>query len=82
MKEGVQRRATKMIPSFRNLPYEERLKRLGMFSLRCRRLKGDMMEMFKMIRGIDEVNLESFLFLLLHHLLDSPFSSKSMQQTQ
>ena len=40
--EGLQRRATKMIQSFRNLSYEERLKRLGMFLLRCRRLKGDM----------------------------------------
>ena len=34
MLEGVQRRASKMIPSLKNLLYEERLKRLGMFSLR------------------------------------------------
>ena len=53
----VQRRATKMIPSLRNISYEERLKRLGMFSLRHRRLRGDMTGMFKMIRGIDKVNL-------------------------
>ena len=31
MLEEVQRRATKMIPSLRNLSYEERLKRLGVF---------------------------------------------------
>ena len=31
MLEEVQRSATKMIPSLRNLPYEGRLKRLGMF---------------------------------------------------
>ena len=31
MLDGVQRRATKMIPSLRNLSYEERLKRLGVF---------------------------------------------------
>ena len=54
--EGVQRRATKMFPSLRNL-YEERLKRLGMFSLRRRRLMGDVIEVFKMIQGIDKVNL-------------------------
>ena len=30
---------------------------LGMFSLRRRRLKGDMIKVFKIIRGIDKVNL-------------------------
>ena len=49
--------ATKMIPSLRNLSYEERSKRLGMFSLRRRKLRGDMIEEFKMIRGVDKVNL-------------------------
>ena len=28
-----------------------------MFSVRCRRLRGDMIEAFKMIHGIDKVNL-------------------------
>ena len=46
-----------MITSLRNLSYEERLKRLGMFSFRRRRLRGDIIEVFKMIRGIDKVNL-------------------------
>ena len=59
MLEGVQRRATKMILSLRNLAYEESLKRLDMFLLRRRRLRGDMIEVFKMIYGltIDKVNL-------------------------
>ena len=57
MLEGVQRRATKMIPRLRNLSYEERLKRLCMFSLRLRKLRFDMIEVFKMIRGIGKVNL-------------------------
>ena len=50
MLEGVQRRAIKMIPSLRNLSYEERMKRLGRFFLRRRRLRGDMIEVFKMTR--------------------------------
>ena len=57
MLEGVQRRATKMIPGLRNLSYEERLKKLGMFSLRSRRLRGDMIEAFKTIHGIVKINL-------------------------
>ena len=60
MLEGVQRRAIKMFPTYRNLSYEERLKRLGMFSIRRRRLRGDMIEMFKMIHGIGKVNLGNF----------------------
>ena len=44
MLEGVRRRSTKMIASLRNLSYEERL---GMFSLGHRRLRGDMIEVFK-----------------------------------
>ena len=62
MLEGVQRRATKMIQSLRNLSYEERLKRLGMFTLRRRRLRGEMIEVFKIIHGIDKgKSWEAFL---------------------
>ena len=57
MLEGSQRRATKMIPSLRKLSYEERLKRLGMFSLRRRRLRSDMTEVFKVVHGMEKVNL-------------------------
>ena len=57
MLEGVQRRATEMIPIFQKLSYEERLKRLGMFSLSRRRLRGDMVELLKMIHGMDKVDI-------------------------
>ena len=60
MFERVQRRTTIIISSLKNFSYEERLKRFGMFSLRHRRLRGDMIEMFKIIHGIDKVNLWRF----------------------
>ena len=52
-----------MTPSLRNLSYEDRLKRMGKCSLRRRRLRGDMIEMFKMIHGIDKVNMGKLLYI-------------------
>ena len=46
-----------MIPSVRKLSYEERLKKLGMFSLSRRRLRKKMIEVLKIIHGMDKVNL-------------------------
>ena len=60
MLEGIQRRTTKIISSLRNLSYEERLKKLGKISLRCRRLRGNMIEVFKIIHWVDKVNLGKF----------------------
>lgn len=45
--ERVQRRATKLIPGFRDFTYKERLEKLKLPSLAYRRLRGDMIECFK-----------------------------------
>ena len=45
--EAVQRRATKRIPGFSNLEYTERLKKLTLTTLVCRRARGDMLDTFK-----------------------------------
>jgi len=42
--EGVQRRATKMVPGLHNLKYEARLRRMDLPSLLYRRLRGDVIE--------------------------------------
>ena len=58
--ERVQRRVTKMIPNLRNKPYEDRLKELDLFPLTQRRLRGDLIQTFKIIKGIDNVNCNKY----------------------
>ena len=60
--EKVQRRATKLIPSLASLPYEARLKKLNLTTLEDRRQRGDMIEAFKILKGIDKIQ-DKFLEL-------------------
>ena len=50
--ERVQKRATKLIPETSKKPYRERLQVLNFPTLKYRRYRGDMIEVFKTIKGI------------------------------
>ena len=54
--EKVQRRATKLVPEYKDLPYEDRLERLKLFPLTKRRLRGDMITTYKIINGLMDVD--------------------------
>jgi ribonuclease P/MRP protein subunit RPP40 len=49
--EKVQRRASKLVPTLRELSYPDRLRRLQLPTLAYRRLRGDMIETFKIVTG-------------------------------
>ena len=54
--EAVQARATKLIPSIRHLGYVRRLERLNLYSLEKRRLRGQLIETFKMLKGVNNID--------------------------
>ena len=61
--ERIQRRATKMIPELRDLSYEERLKECGLTTLETRRLRGDQIEVFKILNGYENIDRNMFFSL-------------------
>lgn len=61
MIENVQRRCTRQLPYLKDLSYPERLKKLNLPTLAYRRLRGDMIETYKIIKGIYDKESASFL---------------------
>ena len=58
--EGVQKRATKLVPGLRKKTYDQRLKDLGLTKLVERRFRGDMIETFKILNKNVDVKTETF----------------------
>jgi ribonuclease P/MRP protein subunit RPP40 len=61
--EKVQRKATKLVSGFRNKSYSERLNLLGLTTLERRRVRGDLIETFKIVTGREKISKEDFFQL-------------------
>ena len=61
--EGVQRRATKLVQSIKNLPYPQRLCHLKLPSLYYRRRRGDMITNYRLMNGGLDVDPDEFFSL-------------------
>ena len=65
--EKVQRRATKLIPCIRHLSYVDRLKETKLYSLEQRRLRGDLIETFKILNDLEGINKGKLFNTNPHH---------------
>ena len=59
----IQRRMTKMIQGIRNLTYKDRLKHLNLYSLERRRVRRDLIEVFKWIKGYNKEDINKVLIV-------------------
>ena len=64
MLEKVQRRATKMVDGYRGKEYEERLKKIELTTLEMRREKADLLEVFKILKGMEGLDRDHFFKML------------------
>jgi len=56
--ERVQKAATNLVPQLRKLSYPVRLKKIIITSLKDRRLRGDMIEVYKLLMGKEQIDYE------------------------
>ena len=56
--ERVQSRFTRMIPGISGLVYHERLTAQGLYSLEFRRLRRDLLETYRILKGINRVDMQ------------------------
>jgi len=78
--EKVQKRATKLVTAVKKCKYEERLKRLNLPTIKFRRIRGDMIKIYKIFsgkydatvtNGLTDRHLESHIMILENTILQT-----------
>jgi hypothetical protein len=81
--EQVQKRATKMIDGLKYKEYEQRLKIVGLQTLENRRIRGDLIEAYKIITSKENINVaEFFQFSEVGHELRGHRYKLSVQRSR
>ena len=69
MLEKIQHRATKLVPHLSNLPYKEQIQTLNLYSLYCRRQRGNLIETFKILKQYLSIDSTKFFTLSTSNLI-------------
>nr|VZH93004.1 unnamed protein product [Spirometra erinaceieuropaei] len=79
--ERVQRRATKMVRGQSSFPYATRLVNLNLLPLRYRQLRGDLLQAFRIVKGLDcSLAFEEFVeFATTTNLRGHPLKLRTQQ---
>ena len=64
--ERVQRSFTRRIPGLRNRSYTDRLSILSLDSLELRRIRADILELFKIVKGLNCLKFDDFFVYKTH----------------
>ena len=60
--ENVQKAATNLVPKLRKYSYRVRLQTLGLTTLKDRRERGDMIEVYKLLMGREQIDYKQVLY--------------------
>ena len=59
--ENIQKRATKILPELKDLPYRQRLIRLNLPTLHYRRKRYDLIQLYKIVHGFEDIHPGKFV---------------------
>ena len=77
---GVQRRATKQLPGMSEMSYQERLQYLKLPTLAYRRMRGDMIQVYKMISWRYDETVKRILRPMIENIHNTGGNSKRLEK--
>ena len=79
--EKVQKRAVNMVAGMKSKNYADKLKEVGLTSLEERRSRGDMLQTFRIINEVDNVEAETWFTFASERVRDGATSTRHSRDT-